>query len=161
MESVSRDAVVEQLLAILDEAFSHPSRPWSYFTDPSPDSGYFGILSGLDAAGAARPVGGTSVAAQVGHVTFAMHASTAFIQGNPEAPGLELWRQSWQVPEVDEETWRQMQARLREAYHGLRGAIESHDISQIASLGVSIGAIAHIAYHLGAIKQKLAIIGAA
>ncbi|VTS06883.1 hypothetical protein [Tuwongella immobilis] len=158
MESESRGTVIGQLLAILDEAFSQPVISWNYFTDPSPESGYFGVLSRLDASGAARLVGGTSVASQIGHITFAMHAAAAFIQGNPDAPGLERWRQSWQVPKMDAETWAQMQAQLRDAYHDLRRAIEFLDASQIQSLGGAIGAIAHVAYHLGAIKQKLAII---
>jgi len=161
MADVSQGVVAEQLLQILDEAFSPPPRSWSYFTDPSPVSGYFGLLSGLDPAIAAKLVGGTSVAAQVSHVTFAMQASSGFIQGDLEPPGLERWQQSWQVPHVDEETWRRMQAQLREAYQGLRHAIESHGVSQAQSLGGAIGAIAHVAYHLGAIKQKLAIVGVA
>ena len=161
MANVSMNAALEQFVAVLDEAFSRSPRSWSHFTDPSPDSGYFGTLSKIDVAKAARPIAGTSVAAQVSHVTFAMHASSAFIRADSEPPGLEQWQQSWRVPELDEDTWRQMQTQLREAYYDLRRAIESHGVSQIQSLGGVIGAIAHVAYHLGAIKQKIAIVGTA
>lgn len=155
---ITRNAVIEQLLMILDEAFSDAPKPWVYFTDPSPDSTYFGVLSTVDVATAIRPIGRTSIAAQINHVIFAMRASSASIQGDPESPGLEQWQQSWQITDLDAGTWRQMQTQLRSAYNDLRRTIETHGVSHIQSLGTAIGAIAHVAYHLGAIKQKIAIV---
>ena len=151
-------AAVEQFLAVLGEAFPHPDKPWSYFTDPSGDAGYFGTLAKLDAAAASRRVGATSVAAQVGHVTFAMRASAAFIAGDLNPPGLERWRQSWQVPAaLDEPAWRRMRAELEAAYDRLRRTIEAQAASGPQPMGGAIGAIAHVAYHLGAIKQQIAV----
>lgn len=147
---------IGQLTAVLDEAFEHPPKPWSYFTDPSPDAGYIGTLAKLSAAEAREVVGGTSIAGQVQHVIFAMEASAAFIQGNPDSPSLEQWQQSWQVQELDDTAWAQMQQDLRDAYQRLRRVIESDGTASAQSFGGAIGAIAHVAYHLGAIKQKIA-----
>ena len=158
MTDLSLSDVVEQLTAILDEAFEHPPRAWSYFTDPSPDAGYFGLLAKLGAAEAGRSVGGSSIAAQVRHVIFATEASIAFMEGEPEAPGLEAWQLSWQVPEVDEAAWTQMQAELRAVYERLRRVIASRATTNARSAGGAIAVIAHVAYHLGAIKQKAAVI---
>lgn len=160
MAGVSHKDVVDQLLAILDEAFEHPEKPWSYFTDPSPDAGYFGTLAKLSAAEAQQASGATSIAAQVSHVIFALEASSAFIAGDPNPPGLEKWQQSWQLAELDDEAWFTLQAKLRDTYQNLRTAIEAHAVSHPHALGGAIGAIAHAAYHLGAIRQKLALLEA-
>lgn len=152
------NAVVDQLLGVLDEAFEHPQKPFTYFTDPEPDSGYFGTLAKLDAAITARQVANTSIAAQVKHVTFAMNATAAFIRGNMEQPGLERWQQSWQVSALNEDGWKQLQAELRNAYDDLRRAIKSHNSSEALQVGGAIAAVTHVAYHLGAIKQKIAIL---
>ncbi len=156
MADLSLHEVVEQLTAVLDEAFERPPNSWAYFTEPSPDAGYFGALAKLDAADAARSTGGTSIAGQVSHVVFAMGAARTFIQGDPNPPGLEAWRQSWEVGELNEAAWQRVRDRLRSAYHELRRAIESHAASEARSIGAAIGTVAHVAYHLGAIKQKIA-----
>lgn len=159
MTDLSFSELVEQLTAILDEALEHPPKPWSYFADSSPDAGYFGVLAKLSASEAGQAVSGTSIAAQVSHVIFSMEVSSAFIRGDLNPPGQKRWQHSWQVPELDEVMWTQMQQELRDAYHELRCTIESHAVSQAQSVGGAIGAIAHIAYHLGAIKQKIAALG--
>ena len=40
-------------------------------------------------------------------------------------------------------------------YERLRRAVESHASSSDAAFGEAVGAIAHVAYHLGAIRQKI------
>ena len=159
MADLTLEQVTDQLTAILEEAFEHPSKPWSYFTDPSPDAGYFAMLEKVTAIEANQSVGANSIAAQVNHITFGMKASMGFIKGDPNTPSLDQWQQSWQVPELTETTWKQMQVKLREAYHQLQDHIRSHAVSRPEAMGVAVGTIAHAAYHLGAIKQKINICG--
>lgn len=157
MADLTLQQVTDQLTAILEEAFEHPPKPWSYFTDPSPDAGYFGILAKVTAIEAKRSIGSNSIAAQVKHIIFSMKASMAFIEGNPNSPGPDQWQESWQVAELTEATWKQLQDGLRNAYYALRDNIQSHAALRPEAMGAAMGTIAHVAYHLGAIKQKIAI----
>ena len=50
----------------------------------------------------------------------------------------------------------QTRQALRAAYDDLRQAIETRATTSVEAMGGAIGAIAHIAYHLGSIRQKLA-----
>ena len=57
---------------------------------------------------------------------------------------------------VDDAGWAELQVQLRREYDSLFVAVESHAVWDEDALGVAIGAIAHAAYHLGAIRQRLA-----
>jgi hypothetical protein len=51
---ISMEVAIGQLLGVLDEAFEHPPKPWTYFTDHGADAGFFGALAKLSAADASR-----------------------------------------------------------------------------------------------------------
>jgi hypothetical protein len=149
------DVVIGQLQSVLGEGFEGPPGPWSYFTDNDPDAGLFGTLGKLSAADASAEIGGSTVAAHVYHVTFALQASMAWIEGD-RTP--RIWKESWRARAVDDAAWSEMLEGLREAYQALRVAIASHAASSLEAMGGAIGAVAHAAYHLGAIRQKIAIL---
>jgi len=149
---------VAALLAILDEAFERPPKKWHHFTDASPASGYFGTLAELPHANAGRPVAATSVADQVSHVAFLMNASARSLRGDAHSPSQEQWQASWATVDLDEPTWRRLREELRDAYGDLRDAIRSAGSLNAEALEIAIGVLAHVAYHLGAIKQKLAVL---
>jgi hypothetical protein len=154
MPDVGMDIVIEQILDVLREGAEGPPERWSYFTDNSPDAGLFGTLARCDAALASRPIGGTTIAAHVHHTAFAMDASAAWIRG--DRAKLD-WPSSWSVTTVDAASWAALTARLRSSYVALRSAIESKGRENVESIGGAIGAAAHAAYHLGAIRQKMAV----
>jgi len=56
---------------------------------------------------------------------------------------------------VDDAAWVALRTELRRAYESLLVAVETHGVWDEDALGVAIGAIAHTAYHLGAIRQRL------
>jgi hypothetical protein len=147
----SVDAVREQLLAVLQEAFEGPKR-WSYFTDHGADAGLVGTVTMLNAAEASRPVGGTSIAAHVQHVLFGLAASSAWIRGDKTPRN---WKDSWRTGAADQAAWSLMPERIRSGHEELRDAIASHALSSAEAMGGAVGAIAHVAYHLGAIRQKV------
>jgi hypothetical protein len=57
---------------------------------------------------------------------------------------------------VDEAGWVTLRTGLRREYESLLVAVETHAAWDEDALGVAIGAVAHTAYHLGAIRQRLA-----
>ena len=145
---------VSLLTRMLREAFEGPPGPWSYFTDTSPGSGVFGTISGLSAAEASQVggPGGTTIAGHVHHLSSSIALSTRGLRG--ESTARDRTR-SWTVSAVDAVAWTALRARLRDEYERLLVTVASHALWDEDALGVAIGAIAHTAYHLGAIRQRL------
>jgi len=139
---------------MLREAFEGPPGPWTYFTDTSAGTGVFGTIGGLSAAAASREggPGRTTIAGHVHHLTSSVALSTRGLRGEPTSRDRT---RSWTVSAVDDPAWAALRARLREEYEGLLVAVETHAQWDEDALGVAIGALAHTAYHLGAIRQRL------
>ena len=151
--AISTEDAIRQLLAVLAEAFEGPNQSWSYFTDSGGASGLFGTLAGLSAADASKAWGGTTIAAHVHHAAFAVEASAEWIAGDRSSRD---WTESWSVSAVNDDGWRRLQQRLRSGYDALGRAISGHAAEGVEAFGGSAAAVAHAAYHLGAVRQKLA-----
>src|SRR5438445_2398404 len=146
---------VSLVTRILREAFAGPPGPWTYFTDTSPGTGVFGTIGGLSAAEASREggPGHTTIAGHVHHLSSSLALSTLGLRG--QSTSRDRGR-SWTVSVVDDAAWAALRARLRDEYERLLVAVETHTRWDEDALGVAIGALAHTAYHLGAIRQRLA-----
>lgn len=153
MSEVSAGIWREQLLAVLQEGLEGSPFPWNYFTDGRAETALLGTLAALDAEQASRVVQGSSVAAHAHHVAFAARATSRWIAGNREAVD---WNASWAVQRVDASGWSQLQGEVRAACDALRTAVETYAGTSPEATGAALGAVAHLAYHLGAIRQKLA-----
>src|SRR5262245_59470029 len=153
MSDITTQDAVTQLQAVLGEALEGPKKDWSYFTDSGRESGLLGTLDRLSATEASRVSGDTSIAAHAYHASFALDASAAWIRGDRSKYD---WPQSWSVSTVDEPAWRRLREDLRGRYTSLRDSIEAHSRENLDAFGGAIGALAHAAYHLGAIRQKVA-----
>jgi hypothetical protein len=154
MSEISLAEVKAQLLAVLREASEGPAQAWSYFTDNDPEAGILGTIGSRTAREASAVIGGTSIAAHVHHAVFALEASTAWIKGDRSSRD---WKESWKIGAVEESSWRELRDRLVRAYEELRSAIAQYGMASEEAAGGAIGAVAHVAYHLGAIRQKVAV----
>jgi hypothetical protein len=143
------------LVRMLHEAFEGPPGPWTYFTDTSPGTGIFGTLGGVSVAEASqeRGPGHTTIAGHVHHLSSSLALSTRGLRGEPTSRDRS---QTWTVSGVDAAAWVALRAQLKREYESLLVAVESHAVWDEETLGVAFGAIAHTAYHLGAIRQRLA-----
>jgi hypothetical protein len=83
-------------------------------------------------------------------IRVATKSSTA----NSIAPDADQWRQSWSIDDLDSEKWNRMRQELRNAYIELRQFIRETPITDDVTFANVIGAIVHVAYHLGAIRCK-------
>jgi hypothetical protein len=151
MAEPSRGFVVEQLIAVLNEAFDGGG---TYFTDAGPDAGLVGTLAKLTAEEASREIGGNTIAGQAHHILFGLGASARWVRGDR---GPNNWAESWTVRTVDDAAWSRLRENLRAAHDELRRAVEANATSGEEAFGGVAGAIAHAAYHLGAIRQKVAL----
>ena len=147
----------KQLLAVLREGFDGPSPKVTYFLDGGPDAGLRNTLAQLDAGQASQPWGGNSVAAHARHVLFSFEAFGAFIAGDRAQRD---WNESWNVSTVDDTSWAKLQSDLATAYDALRRTIETHGEESVEASGGSLAAVTHLAYHIGAIRQKIAALRA-
>ena len=154
MTAISTDVVIQQLLAVLAEAFDGPAQKWSYFTDHGAESGLLGTLARVTAADASRVWNGSTIAAHAHHVRFSLAASVAWITGDRSSRD---WSESWRLNTVDAADWQRLQEEMRIGHRDLRRAIEAHGASDAEAMGGALAAIAHAAYHLGAIRQKVVV----
>lgn len=142
----------EQLLAVLKEGYEGPSESGNWFLD-GPEAGLKNTLARLTPEEASRPWGGSSIAAHARHIRFSLGASAAWISGDRSSRD---WSESWNVSTVGPDEWNALQRDLGAGYDELRTAIAGHASKDPETLAGAVGAIAHVAYHVGAIRQKVA-----
>ncbi|MEO5568464.1 MAG: hypothetical protein ABIR92_08230 [Gemmatimonadaceae bacterium] len=121
------------------------------------NSGDVGFLRSLDklSAGAASHASndGATIAAHSQHVRYGLSLMNRWASegGNPFADA--KWDDAWTVSTVDEDQWKEIRQGLRgEAQKWLK-VLESPPEANEVELAGMIGSIAHLAYHLGAIRQ--------
>ena len=138
---------------MLREAFEGPPGPWTYFTEAGPGHGFFATLDAMTAAEASR-AGGSSqstIAGHVRHISASLALTARRLRGEA---GSRDRSQSWTVHRVDDTEWTAVVAELRNAYQDLRMAVEMRSVWDEDAVGEAFGSIAHVAYHLGAIRQR-------
>ena len=154
MDNANRAPVQRQLLNVIDEALHGPPEGFAYFSDRGERAGLIRLLESLDASSASQNVGHTSIAAHVNHLVFSLAASSEFLEGNPHRVD---WAESWTVQTITSQSWNRLIADLSRGVDRLKSAIESTFGQSERTIGVALGAAAHLAYHIGAIRQKVAI----
>ena len=149
-------SIVPAILTLLRETFEGPSGPSTYYIDNDPSAGFLATLGGLSAAQASKPFGkgGASIAGHAHHAAFHLEMSGAW---HPGARAPRDWSRSWSVSTVDEPAWAALRETLRDRFEDLARAIEVEAPAGDERLATTIAAIAHAAYHLGAIRQRLAM----
>lgn len=119
--------------------------------DGSGNHGLFATLDALTAAQAsvATPLG-LSVAAHAAHTAYHMEVCVRWEAGER---GPFDWVGSFEPRQVTPDEWDALRGRVRAAYEALRGlAVRTGEWDEDAAAGLA-GALAHVAYHLGAVRQ--------
>jgi len=138
---------------VLNEAFEKVE---GVFLDPG-DS-LFETLATISAEEASKPLGPGSgnIAAKINHTRFYLDAAT---EANRTGEYKKLdWESSWQVGEVTEEEWKDLQDRLRAAYGEITTFVDTFEDWNDRYIGGAFGIVAHTAYHLGEIRQALQVV---
>jgi hypothetical protein len=117
------------------------------------DEGLLRSLEKLSAADAsACTPSGSSIAAHVDHVRYGLSLMNRWSQGENPFDSAD-WSVSWRNTHVSEAEWRHRISELRaEAARWLDVVRTPRDVDEIELNGL-LGSIAHLAYHLGAIRQ--------
>jgi hypothetical protein len=121
------------------------------------NSGDIGLRRSLDrlsAADASRSVnGGATIAAHVQHLRYGLSLMNRWAAegGDPFADA--RWDEPWKISGVDAAAWQEIRDGVRdEASRWLAALGAPRDAATLELTGM-IASIAHLAYHLGAIRQ--------
>lgn len=121
------------------------------------NSGDVGLVRSLDkltAADASRSTNaGATIAAHAQHVRFGLSLMNRWARegGNPFADA--RWDDAWKIGGVDTNQWEEIRDGLRKELRDWSEVLASPREATEAELGGMIGSVAHLAYHLGAIRQ--------
>src|SRR4030095_5435721 len=111
-------------------------------------------LNKISAEDASRSVNdGATIAAHVQHLRYGLSLMNQWARegGNPFANA--KWDEAWKVSAVDACAWDEIRSGLgNETQRWLDALKTPRDVAEVELTGVA-GSVAHLAYHLGAIRQ--------
>ena len=144
------DPLFDRLKEILRETFEGglPGEGTEYLDHTSGIRSTLGPLSAAQAS--ARRDGHPSIAAHARHMAFHLRVTVEWIQGDHRKRD---WLASFEPQTVDEAGWARIQQELEDARADFLRVMESLPPERFVAEGGGLGAIAHLAYHLGAIRQ--------
>ncbi len=121
------------------------------------NSGDVGLLRSLDrlpAADASRSVNdGATVAAHAQHLRYGLSLMNRWAEDGGDPFADARWDEAWKTRAVDEAAWEEIRNGLRdEAHRWLRTLGTPRDAGDVELSGM-IASVAHLAYHLGAVRQ--------
>jgi len=145
-------------LTQLEETFPSRDKGGNYYLDGR--TGWFPSLEGLSAADASLAIvpGGTTIASHVFHAVFYLDVVSAGLKGGE--PGKVDWSRSWVVKAVSADEWDELRRHLRDAYEEVVTLLEGAEEWGEEHVDVALAALAHSAYHLGAVRQFLTVLRA-
>ena len=120
----------------------------------SGDRGLLRSLDQLSAAAASRSVnGGATIAAHAQHLRYGLSLMNRWAAegGNPFADA--TWDAAWKISDVDGAAWDEIRAGLRDEAQRWKAALGTPRDAAAVELTGMIASVAHLAYHLGAIRQ--------
>jgi hypothetical protein len=121
------------------------------------NSGDMGLVRSLDklsAADASRSVNeGATIAAHARHLQYGLSLMNRWARegGNPFADA--TWDEAWKTSVVNDTEWTSIRRALADEARRWRETLATPREAGLMELSGIIGSIAHLAYHLGAIRQ--------
>jgi len=151
MHTADTSRVLARLFAELIDG--PPARSEAFMLNTG-DAGLLRSLEKLSAADASRAVnGGATIAAHAQHVRYGLSLMNRWARdgGNPFADA--TWDEAWKTTAVDDSQWQEIRRGLGdEAHKWLHVLASPRSVTDVEMAGL-VASIAHLAYHLGAIRQ--------
>ncbi len=142
------------LRRLFSELVDGANNPKGGFILNTGDIGLLKSLEKISASDASRSVNdGATIAAHAQHVRYGLSLMNQWVTegGNPFANA--KWDEAWKISGVDAAAWEEIRNGLRdEAQRWLTVLSEPREVIDIEFTGL-VASIAHLAYHLGAIRQ--------
>jgi hypothetical protein len=144
----------EILAKLFSELVDGPTRKGGAFVLNSGDIGLLRSLDKLSADAASRSSnGGATIAAHAQHVRYGLSLMNRWASegGNPFSDA--KWDEAWKISDVKTGEWEEIRSGLREEARLWLEALGAPRKATTVELSGMIGSVAHLAYHLGAIRQ--------
>lgn len=146
--------ITATLTTLYSELVTGASNPGGAFILNTGDIGLLRSLEKLSAAEASRAsLGGATIAAHARHLAYGISLMNRWARegGNPFADA--TWDEAWKTSAVDAEEWSEIRRELGEETKEWLGHLgKSRNVMPVELHGM-VASIAHLAYHLGAIRQ--------
>jgi hypothetical protein len=146
--------VTQTLTHLVSELIDGPDSRTGGFVLNTGDIGMMRSLDKLTADDASRSVNdGATIAAHAQHLRYGLSLMNRWAAegGNPFADA--KWDEAWKTSGVEPAAWREIRDGLRdEARRWAQALGTPREVTGLELAGM-IGSIAHLAYHLGAIRQ--------
>ena len=146
--------ITASLTTLFSELVDGANNPGGAFVLNSGDVGLLRSLDKLSAAQASDSVhAGATIAAHARHVQYGLSLMNRWARdgGNPFADA--KWDEAWKTSQVNGSEWQEIRDALRADAHEWLGALgAAREVSEVELSGMIVS-IAHLAYHLGAIRQ--------
>jgi len=118
------------------------------------DPGLLASLDKLSATDASKTNdGGASIAAHVDHLRYGLSLMNRWGAGEKDPWADADWTASWRRTVVSDKEWKQLRADLRDETHRWLKSLGTSRPMNDVELNIFVGNVAHVAYHLGAIRQ--------
>ena len=142
------------LALLFAELTDGPSPEAAYMLNGG-DPGLLRSLESLSAEAASRPSapGAASIAAHVDHLCYGLDLMNRWHDGEADPWSSADWTASWRRITVTEREWAALLERFRQATRRWHEALGSPREMSTVELNGVIASIAHLAYHVGAIRQ--------
>lgn len=142
------------LTRLFSELVDGASAGGAAFMLNSGDAGLLRSLDKISAADASRSVNdGATIAAHAQHLRYGLSLMNQWARegGNPFANA--RWDEAWATSAVNESAWNEIRNGLSHEAHEWLAVLDSpREVKDVELTGM-IASIAHLAYHLGAIRQ--------
>ena len=144
--------VTHALTAVMSELLSGTAPSGGLLLN-SGDKGIIDSLDRLSAADASHLVNnGSSIAAHVAHVAFYANVINRVAEGENPWDGAD-WTAAWKKPLVSAAEWEKIKRELVDEHRKWLTINQEPREVTTSELTYLVASIAHLAYHLGAIRQ--------
>lgn len=151
---MNTSTVSAQLATLFGELVNGASEPGGAFILNSGDAGFLRSIDTLTAAEASSSVNdGATIAAHAQHVRYGLTLMNRWARegGNPFADA--TWDEAWKISRVTAGEWDDIRRGLRNETERWLEVLKSPREAADVELTGMVASIAHLAYHLGAIRQ--------
>ena len=160
-QTIDQSTFLKAVGTLMREAYIGPDNPaGTWFTDNEGDSGILGMLERVDAERASRVIGypeGASIASHANHIRFALNLVNRAIRGEDVNASAD-WPSSWSTVTVSDAEWRELKDAIKSEFDTMIATLaQGPHWRDPMVLTATIGVVAHGAWHLGAIRQLIAV----
>ena len=139
--------ITSSLTALFAELIDGPPKTGGFMLNRG-DPGMLRSLDRLSASDASY-----KIAAHVEHVRYGLSLMNRWANGEPNPFATADWNAAWRTTHVSDAEWAKLRADLRDEARRWHEALgKAREVGDLEMKGI-IGSIAHLAYHLGAIRQ--------